>query len=46
MSMVNEVSGEAKEITKLVKVNVIYTDTDEKLKKSKYLLINGSFYFK
>jgi hypothetical protein len=31
--MVNEVSGESKEIEKLVKVSVIFTDTDDRLKK-------------
>lgn len=31
--MVNEVSGESKEIEKLVKISVIYTDTDDKIKK-------------
>jgi hypothetical protein len=31
--MVNEVSGESKEIEKLVKVSVVYTDTDDKIKK-------------
>lgn len=36
--MVNEVSGESKEIEKLVKINVIYTDTDDKIKKLEILL--------
>lgn len=36
--MVNEVSGESKEIQKLVKINVVYTDTDDKLKKLEILL--------
>lgn len=36
--MVNEVSGESKEIDKLVKVSVIYTDTDDKIKKMEILL--------
>ena len=36
--MVNEVSGESKEIEKLVKVNVIFTDTDDKIKKLEILL--------
>lgn len=31
--MVNEVSGESKEIERLVKVSVVYTDTDDKIKK-------------
>lgn len=36
--MVNEVSGESKEIEKLVKVNVIFTDTNDKIKKLEILL--------
>lgn len=31
--MVNEVSGESKEFDKLVRVTVVYTDTDDKIKK-------------
>jgi hypothetical protein len=31
--MVNEVSGESKEFSRLTKVNVIFTDTDDKIKK-------------
>ena len=30
---VNEISGESKEFDRLVKVSVIYTDTDNKIKK-------------
>lgn len=30
--MVNEMTAETKEITKLSKISVIYTDTDEKIK--------------
>jgi hypothetical protein len=36
--MVNEVSGESKEIEKLVKVSVVYTDTDDKIKKFEIVL--------
>jgi hypothetical protein len=36
--MVNEVSGESKEIDKLVKVSVIFTDTNDKIKKMEILL--------
>lgn len=36
--MVNEVSGESKEIEKIVKVSVIYTDTDDKIKKFEIVL--------
>jgi len=36
--MVNEVSGESKEIEKLVKVSVIFTDTNDKIKKMEILL--------
>lgn len=36
--MVNEVSGESKEIQKLVKINVIFTDTDNKIKKLEVLV--------
>lgn len=36
--MVNEVSGESKEIEKIVKVNVIFTDTDDKIKKMEIIL--------
>ncbi len=31
--MVNEVSGESKEIEKIEKIDIIFTDTDEKIKK-------------
>jgi len=31
--MVNEVSGESKEFNRLTKVSVIYTDTDDRIKK-------------
>ena len=31
--MVNEVTSESKEIKKLAKISVIYTDTDDKIKK-------------
>lgn len=30
--MVNEVSGESKEFSRLTKINVIYTDTDDQIK--------------
>jgi hypothetical protein len=36
--MVNEVSGEAKEIKKLEKINVIFTDTDDRIKKIEILI--------
>ncbi len=36
--MVNEVSGESKEIEKIVKVNVIFTDTDDRVKKLEIIL--------
>ena len=36
--MVNEVSGESKEIEKLVKVAVIFTDTNEKITKIEVLI--------
>ena len=36
--MVNEVSGESKEIKKLNKVSVIFTDLDEKIKKIEVLI--------
>lgn len=36
--MVNEVSGESKEIEKIEKVSIIYTDTDEKIKKLEILI--------
>ncbi len=36
--MINEVSGVAKEITKLNKVSIIYTDTDDKIKKMEILI--------
>lgn len=35
--MVNEMTAETKEITKLSKISVIYTDTDEKIKKVEIL---------
>lgn len=31
--MINEVSGEAKEFSRLEKISIIYTDTDDKIKK-------------
>jgi len=31
--MVNEISGESKEFNKLVKVSVVFTDTDEHIKR-------------
>ena len=31
--MVNEVSGESKEFNRLTKISIIYTDTDDKIKK-------------
>ena len=36
--MVNEVSGESREFTKLVSVSVVFTDIDEKLKKIEILV--------
>jgi hypothetical protein len=36
--MVNEVSGESKEFNKLTKVSVIYTDTDDKIKKFEIII--------
>jgi hypothetical protein len=36
--MVNEFTGESREITKLSKVNVIFTDLDEKIKKIEILI--------
>lgn len=36
--MVNEVSGESKEFSKITKVNVIFTDTDDKIKKIEILV--------
>ncbi len=36
--MVNEFTGESKEINKIEKVLVIFTDTDEKIKKIEFLI--------
>jgi len=36
--MINEVTGDAKEIKKLEKISVIFTDTDNKLKKIEVLV--------
>ena len=36
--MVNEVSGESKEFDRLTKVSVIYTDTDDKIKKVEIII--------
>lgn len=36
--MVNEISGESREITKLEKISIIYTDTDDKMKKIEILI--------
>lgn len=36
--MVNEVSGESKEFSKITKISVVFTDTDEKIKKVEYLI--------
>lgn len=36
--MVNEVSGESKEIEKLVKVSVVFTDTNDKLTKIEFMI--------
>ena len=36
--MVNEVSGETKEFSKIEKVCVIYTDTDDRIKKIEILI--------
>ena len=36
--MLNEVSGEAKEIKKLEKISVIFTDTDDKLKRVEIII--------
>jgi hypothetical protein len=36
--MVNEVSGESKEFNRLTKVSVIYTDTDDKIKKFEIII--------
>jgi hypothetical protein len=36
--MVNEVTGESKEIKKLSNVSVIFTDTDDKIKKVEILI--------
>jgi hypothetical protein len=36
--MVNEVSGESKEFDRLSKVSVIYTDTDDRIKKVEIII--------
>jgi hypothetical protein len=36
--MVNEVTGESKEFNKLNSISVIYTDTDDKIKKVEILI--------
>jgi len=36
--MVNEVSGESKEFSKITKISVVFTDTDDKIKKVEYLI--------
>ena len=36
--MVNEVSGEAKEITKLDKIQIVFTDLDNKFKKLEFII--------
>jgi hypothetical protein len=36
--MVNEVSGEAKEFVDVDKIQIIFTDTDDKFKKIEFLL--------
>jgi hypothetical protein len=36
--MVNEFTGESREITKLSKINIIFTDTDDKIKKLEILI--------
>jgi hypothetical protein len=36
--MVNEISGESKEIKRLESISVVFTDTDEKIKKIKILI--------
>jgi hypothetical protein len=36
--MVNEFTGESREITKISKINVIYTDLDEKIKKLEFII--------
>ena len=36
--MVNEVSGESREISKIDKIYVVYTDTDDKIKKIEFLI--------
>jgi len=36
--MVNEVSGESKEIKNLAKVSIIFTETDDKIKKLEILV--------
>jgi threonine aldolase len=36
--MVNEVSGEAREIKKINKVSIVFTDTDDKIKKLEILI--------
>lgn len=39
--MVNEFSGEAKEIMDIDKIQIIFTDTDDKFKKIEFL-VNGA----
>jgi hypothetical protein len=36
--MVNEFTGESREITKLSRINIIFTDTDDKIKKLEILI--------
>jgi len=36
--MINEVSGESKEINKLDSISVIFTDTDDKIKSIKIII--------
>jgi hypothetical protein len=36
--MVNEISGESKEFQKLSKVSVVFTDTDDRIKKVEILI--------
>jgi len=36
--MVNEVSGEAKEFVDVDKIQIIFTDTDDKFKKIEFIL--------
>ena len=38
--MVNEVSGESKEFLDIDKIQIIFTDTDDKFKKLEFLLID------